>query len=94
MKQLLWYLLAGTRGGETRCIIINHLKQKPSNAHQLTTALKLDYKTIRHHLDVLEKNRLIMAINKGEYGAVFFLTPEFDAHATVFDEIWAQFGKK
>jgi len=87
MKQLLWYLLAGTRGGETRCIIITHLLKKPSNANQLTTALKLDYKTIRHHLDVLEKNRLIMPINKGGYGAVFFLTPEFEAVKEDFSKI-------
>ena len=88
MKQLLWYLLAGTRGGETRCMIIAHLVKKPSNANQLTTALKLDYKTIRHHLDVLEKNRIIMPINKGGYGAVFFLTPEFEAVKGVFESIW------
>ncbi|KHO49867.1 MAG: hypothetical protein QT04_C0056G0004 [archaeon GW2011_AR11] len=67
MKQLLWYLIAGTRGGETRGKIISFLKQEPSNANKLTSSLHLDYKTIRHHLRILEENRIILAINKGNY---------------------------
>lgn len=94
MKHLLWYLIAGTRGGETRGIIISFLKHTPSNANRITTALKMDYKTVRHHLGILEKNRIIMAVNKGNYGAVYFLTPEFEKDYAVFGEIWKRFGKK
>jgi len=94
MKHLLWYLIAGTRGGETRGIIISFLKDTPSNANKITNALKLDYKTVRHHLEILEKNRIIMAINKGNYGAVYFLTPEFEKDYGVFGGIWERFGKK
>lgn len=94
MKQLLWYLIAGTRGGETRGMIISFLKDTPSNANKITGALSLDYKTVRHHLDILEKNRIILAINKGNYGAVYFLTPEFEKEYPVFGEIWKRFGKK
>ena len=92
MKQLIYYLIAGTRGGETRGHIISFLKKSPSNANKITESLNLDYKTIRHHIDVLEKNRIIYAINKGKYGAVYFLTPEFEKDYAVFGEIWAQFG--
>ncbi|MEM2816137.1 MAG: winged helix-turn-helix domain-containing protein, partial [Candidatus Bathyarchaeia archaeon] len=59
IKYLLGWLIAGTRGGRTRAKIIMALKEAPQNANQLANRLKMDYRTIRHHLEVLEKNRLI-----------------------------------
>lgn len=94
MKNLLWYLIAGTKGGETRGRIIDFLKEKPSNANRIAEMLKLDYKTIRHHLEVLEKNNAITPINKGNYGAVYFLSEDMKANYRLFEEIWGQFGKK
>ena len=94
MKNILWYLIAGTRGGETRGRIIELLQKKPSNANEIAELLKLDYKTIRHHLEILEKNNLITAINKGNYGAVYFLSPLMEQNIALFGEIWVQFGKK
>ena len=94
MKNLLWYLIAGTKGGETRGRIIDLLKKNPSNANKIAEILKLDYKTVRHHLEVLEKNNIITAVNKGNYGAVYFLSDLMQENFKVFGEIWAQFGKK
>lgn len=94
MKNLLWYLIAGTRGGETRGKIIDFLNKNPSNANKTAEMLKLDYKTIRHHLEVLEKNNVITAVNKGNYGAVYFLSEDIKANYKLFGEIWAKFGKK
>ena len=94
MKNLLWYLVAGTKGGETRGKIIDLIRKKPSNANKMAEILKLDYKTIRHHIGVLEKNNVITAINKGEYGAVYFLSEFMQANIKIFNEIWGQFGKK
>ena len=94
MKNLLWYLIAGTKGGETRGRIINLLNENPSNANKIAEILKLDYKTVRHHLEVLEKNNIITAIEKGKYGAVYFLSELMNSNIKIFDEIWAQFGKK
>ena len=94
MKNLLWYLIAGTKGGETRGKIIELLRKKPSNANKIAEILKLDYKTVRHHLEVLERNNIIVAINKGNYGAVYFLSELMESHIKLFGEIWAQFGKK
>ena len=59
MKQLLWYLLAGTRGGLNRIRILEALLERPYNAHQLSEELELDYRTMRHHLDVLTKNHIL-----------------------------------
>lgn len=94
MKNLLWYLIAGTKGGETRGKIIELLDKNPSNANKMAEILKLDYKTIRHHLEVLEKNNIITAVNKGNYGAVYFISEIMKANFNVFNEIWARFGKK
>ena len=94
MKNLLWYLVAGTKGGETRGKIIELLKKKPSNANKIAEILKLDYKTVRHHLEVLEKNNVITAVNKGNYGAVYFLSKIMNSNLKIFEEIWVQFGKK
>ena len=94
MKNLLWYLIAGTKGGETRGRIIKLLRKNPSNANRISEILNLDYKTVRHHLEVLEKNNVIVAINKGKYGSVYFLSEPFESNMGIFDEIWGQFGKK
>lgn len=94
MKNLLWYLIAGTKGGETRGKMVELLKNTPSNANKISEMLNLDYKTIRHHLNVLEKNNIITAVNKGNYGAVYFLSETMKADMDVFNEIWARFGQK
>ena len=59
MEDLLWWLIAGTRGGINRARIIKELHMRPYNANQLAKNLDLDYKTIRHHMDVLKKNKII-----------------------------------
>ena len=93
MKNLLWYLIAGTKGGETRGRIIQLIRETPSNANKISEMLNLDYKTIRHHLNVLGKNNIITAINKGNYGAVYFLSDYMQSTIKDFDEIWVRFGK-
>ena len=57
-KHLLQWMIAGQKGGVNRALIIMILKDEPKNANQLATQLKVDYRTIRHHLNVLEKNKL------------------------------------
>jgi len=53
LRQLLWYLIAGTRGGMNRARILEALHERPYNANQLSETLGLDYRTIRHHLELL-----------------------------------------
>jgi predicted transcriptional regulator len=93
MKNLLWYLVAGTKGGETRGKIISLLNSNPSNANKISEMLKLDYKTIRHHLKVLEKNNIITAVNKGNYGAVYFLSEIMKANMPVFNGILKKYNR-
>jgi DNA-binding transcriptional ArsR family regulator len=91
---LLWYLVGSTKGDATRARILNFINAQPANANQLATELKLDYKTIVHHLDVLSKNGLIITDNKESYGAAYFLTPLMEKNYELLKEILAKIGKK
>ena len=93
MKNLLWYLVAGTKGGETRGKIIELLNTNPCNANKIAEILNLDYKTVRHHLGVLEKNNIITAVNKGNYGAVYFLSEIMKSNLPVFSEILKKYKR-
>ena len=42
MEKALWYLLAGTRGGENRPRLIRAIDDRPRNAHQLSEPLGLE----------------------------------------------------
>lgn len=93
LKYLLGWLIAGTRGGPTRAKIIESLKETPQNANQLATLLKMDYKTMRHHLEVLEKNKIITSIGD-RYGATYFLSQVMEDNYSLFEEIVNKIGKK
>ena len=93
LKYLLGWLIAGTRGGPTRAKIIEALKETPQNANQLATMLKMDYKTMRHHLEVLEKNKIITSIGD-RYGATYFLSQTMEENYALFEEIMKKIGKK
>jgi DNA-binding transcriptional ArsR family regulator len=89
VKRLLWYLLAGSRGGINRGRIINLIRERPYNANQLAEKAELDYKSIQHHITVLKRNNIIDS--EGEkYGILYFLTPYFEHHLDTFDEIWSR----
>ena len=72
--KLLCYLIEGTRGGKTRALILKHLSERSYNAHQLAVILNIDYKTSRHHLDVLVKNGIISMKRNGRSSAIYFLS--------------------
>ncbi len=92
VKRLLWWLLAGSTGGLNRARIIHTLDQRPYNANQLAEVLELDYKTVRHHLDVLEENDMITSSGK-KYAKMYFVSPLLEENFEVFEEIWEQIGK-
>jgi DNA-binding transcriptional ArsR family regulator len=71
---VLWHLIAGTRGGPTRLQIMGALSERPYNANQLTVMLGLDYKTVRHHLEVLVENGIVRISKEKRYGELYHLT--------------------
>ena len=74
----------GTRGGETRARILRTLKKEPCNANKLSKKLKFDYKTIQHHLNILEKHHLLT--KEGDYGAVYFISEWLEKNWKIFRE--------
>jgi DNA-binding transcriptional ArsR family regulator len=93
-KRILWYLIASSRGGVNRAKIIDLVNSRPANANQIASELKLDYKTVLHHLKVLSENGLIITDNKETYGAIYFLTPLMEKNYASFQEILVRIGKK
>ncbi|RJT06453.1 winged helix-turn-helix domain-containing protein [Halococcus sp. IIIV-5B] len=89
MEAVLWYVLTGTRGGTNRVRILKALDQRPRNANQLAGDLDLDYKTVRHHLDVLVDNNVLE--NSGDdYGAVYLPTDQARHHWETIEDIIEQ----
>jgi DNA-binding transcriptional ArsR family regulator len=86
MEGSLWYVLTGTRGGTNRMRILRAVDEKPRNANQLAEDLDLDYKTVRHHLDVLTDNDVLRA-SGDDYGAVYLPTERVKHHWDTVEEI-------
>jgi len=85
-QQVLKWLLTTTRGGNTRTQILKTLKQTPQNTNQLATQLKKSYKTISHHLTVLEKYKLVIPMGDN-YGTTYFLSQTMEENYSLFQEI-------
>ena len=41
MEKALWYLLVGTRGGQSRAQLIRAIEERPRNANQLSEVVDL-----------------------------------------------------
>lgn len=93
MEDMLWWLIAGTRGGINRARIIKEIHNRPYNANQLSKMLNLDYKTIRHHMDVLKKNNIIKCSGEGQYGSVYLLSNVMKENYESFNKIWEELEK-
>lgn len=86
METVLWQVLAGTRGGPNRARILRALDDRPRNANQLAEALDISYKTVRHHLAVLEENGVVQSSDE-DYGAVYLPTERAQEHWATVEEI-------
>jgi DNA-binding transcriptional ArsR family regulator len=79
-RSLMWYLLCGTRGGPNRVRLLERLHRSPANAHQLAASLGLDYRTVRHHLQLLERNGAVARPVGDAYAAPYELSPYLTEH--------------
>ena len=91
-KRLFWFVFAATRGGMNRIRIISHLRNIPTNTHQLAKAIGLDYKAVQHHLKNLERNNLVTKVGNN-YGVIYFPSVLFEDSEILFDEIIAKLNK-
>ncbi len=91
--RILWYVFATSKGGPTRIRIVDLLESRPYNMHQISKELKMDYKTIQHHIRVLEENRVLTAEEK-KYGTIYFPSAMFENVKDIFNEIKNKVGEK
>ena len=56
-----------------RARIIQALRERAMNAHQLAMVLGVDYSTVRHHLHILVEHQVVECTG-GSYGTAYFLT--------------------
>jgi DNA-binding transcriptional ArsR family regulator len=91
MDVVLWQALAGTRGGPNRARILQALDERPRNPNQLADDLDLAYNTIRHHLEVLERNEIV-ASSDADYGTVYMPSDRAREHWNTVEEIMSQVG--
>ena len=87
LVQTLSHIILGQKGGENRVLIIELLRQRPYNSNQLAEFLHLNYRTIKHHIDVLHENDLLTASSSSGYGEVYFLSPELEQDYEIFRNI-------
>lgn len=85
VDKVLYLLFAATQGGPMRTRIIEALKEAPRNANQLREHLDVDYRTVTHHLKILEKNNTVISVGD-RYGRVYFLS-------NVMKEYYPSFAK-
>ncbi len=78
------WLLVESRGGPIRSKILLLLRERPTNINRIAKELNMDYKTIKHHLDLLEKNGLVKRLGL-RYGDVYFINDNAYKH---WDELY------
>jgi predicted transcriptional regulator len=93
MKKVLWWLILGTRGGINRAKIIKKLNERPYNAHQLTKELNLNYRTITHHIKILEDSNVVESTGE-KYGKMYSLSDKMEKNYADFEAIWEQISDK
>lgn len=90
-EKMLWWLIGGTRGGKNRVRIIMTLDEQPMNANSLAEELELDYKTVRHHLDLMEEHNVVTTMGEG-YGKNYFLTEQMEENMDKMNEVKEKAG--
>ncbi|MBN2127618.1 MAG: winged helix-turn-helix transcriptional regulator [Candidatus Diapherotrites archaeon] len=86
-EQVLYWLIAGSKGGINRARIIDSLESEPMNSNALSKKLELDYKTVQHHLELLLENQIIVK-SGSKYGQMFFLSPEMNDNMVLFKKLF------
>lgn len=86
LKRTLIMSLAGTRGGPVRLKILLHIEKTPCNINELSKELSLDYKTIQHHVRVLQKSGFLRS-GDDSYGKKYTLSPILEKNKNILESV-------
>ena len=86
IKMLFRSVFACSKGWINRVKVVLKLKQTPLNTNQLSELLRLDYKVVERHLEILEKNNLVKKVGI-RYSVTYFLSPLLESNLNLFDEV-------
>ncbi|GBE55001.1 MAG TPA: ArsR family transcriptional regulator [Euryarchaeota archaeon] len=86
-KKFLWWIFGVTKGGVVRAKIVRLLHDRPRNANQLAKKLKLDYTTVRYHLNILLKHGIVEA-SEHTYIVMYFPSDIMVEHWDEFVKIY------
>ena len=87
MNDLFYWLFVGSKGGINRVKIVKLLYENPYNAKNISDKLELNYKTVRHHLKLLEDHDIVGTPSGVRYGLLYFLTEEMKENYELFMKI-------
>jgi predicted transcriptional regulator len=59
VKRSFVFSIAGTRGGPVRLAVLKVIDRERMNVNQIAIKMGMDYKTIQHHVRVLEKSGFV-----------------------------------
>lgn len=79
-------LLLGRKGGRTTIKIIDHILVHPYNMNQLSELLKLDYNTVKYHMNLILKLNLVESDGR-EYGSLFFPSKKLINNLNEYEQI-------
>ncbi len=82
--RIRWLLVESRGGGPIRSKILLLLRERPTNINRIAKELNMDYKTVKHHLELLEKNGLVKRLGL-RYGDVYFIEDNAYKH---WDELY------
>jgi len=85
-KHMYIWIFVASRGGKMRLDIVRKLMERPANANQLAKELNVNYRTVLHHVEILEKNGLIRSEGP-RYGSLYFLSDALEANSDWFKSL-------
>ncbi|MCL5678052.1 MAG: helix-turn-helix domain-containing protein [Candidatus Thermoplasmatota archaeon] len=72
--------------------ILKCILAEPMNAHQLSLTLKLNYRTVEHHMNVLQKNGFVSVVGDG-YGQTYFPSDAALENRECIEELRRRYGE-
>lgn len=79
-------LILGRKGGKTTTMIIDRLLEHPYNINQLSNELNLDYKTIKYHMKLILKSKLVVQ-GEMKYGSLYYPTQKLINNLKDYEQI-------